>query len=193
MFLLWLRQLPRYGARIPASVPPPSRGGPALRTLLFLPLVTLSYRILHGSIYSFPLLRYSCLFLTGILHALLCLKVYSWCICGERCTPCPPTPLPSCSPVCRVFNDGIVTGMRQCLVLWQLVMWSVFDVLFAHLYVFFGEMSFLDLLLVLWLGCLGFFDIELHLLFVYFKRPQFKLCCLVITKPPLKWVSSSPH
>ena len=24
-------------------------------------------------------------------------KVYSWCICGDRCTPCPPTPLPSCS------------------------------------------------------------------------------------------------
>ena len=24
-------------------------------------------------------------------------KLYSWCICRERCTPCPPTPLPSCS------------------------------------------------------------------------------------------------
>ena len=126
MFLLWLRQLPRCGDRIPASVPPPSRGGPALLTLLFLPLVSLSYRILRGSIYSFPLVRYSCLFLTGILHALLCLKVYSWCICGGRCTPRPPTPLPSCSPVRKLFNDGNVTGMRRCLVLWQLVMLSIF-------------------------------------------------------------------
>ena len=31
-------------------------------------------------------------------HGLLCLKVSSWCIHGERCTPRPPTPLPSCSP-----------------------------------------------------------------------------------------------
>ena len=51
-----------------------------------------------SSIYSFPLVRYSCLLSTGVLHALLCLKGYSWCICGERCTLCPPTPLPSCSP-----------------------------------------------------------------------------------------------
>ena len=35
--------------------------------------------------------------LAHVLHALLCLKVYSWCICGEKCTPHPPTPLPSCS------------------------------------------------------------------------------------------------
>ena len=49
------------------------------------------------SIYSFLLVRYSCPLSAGVLHALLCLKVYSWCICGERCTPCPPTPLPSCS------------------------------------------------------------------------------------------------
>jgi len=40
--------------------------------------------------------------------------------------------------------------------------------LFGHLYVFFGEVSFLDLLLIFGLGCLGFFDIELHELFVYF-------------------------
>ena len=43
--------------------------------------------------YSFPLVRYSCLLSAGVLHALLCLKVYSRCICGERCTPRPPTPL----------------------------------------------------------------------------------------------------
>ena len=52
---------------------------------------------LSSSIYSFPLVRSSCPLSAGVLHAHLCLKVYSWCTCGERCTPCPPTPLPSCS------------------------------------------------------------------------------------------------
>ena len=61
-------------------------------------LVPSSYRVLCGSIYSFPLVRYSCLLSAGVLHARLCLKVYFWCICGERCTLCPPSLLPSCSP-----------------------------------------------------------------------------------------------
>ena len=53
------------------------RAGPALLTLLFFPLVPSSYRVLHDSVYSFPLVRYSCLLSAGVLHALLCLKVYS--------------------------------------------------------------------------------------------------------------------
>ena len=55
------------------------------------------YWVLHKSKYSFPLVRDSCPLLAGALHALLCLKVHSWCIHGKRCTPCPPTPPPSCS------------------------------------------------------------------------------------------------
>ena len=44
-------------------------------------------------VYTSPsLVRYSCLLSAGVLHALLCLKVYFWCNCGERCTPHPPTP-----------------------------------------------------------------------------------------------------
>ena len=74
------------------------RVGPVLLTLLFFPLVPSSYRVLGGSIYSFPLVRSSCRLSAGVLYALLCLKVYSWCIHGKRCTPCPLTPLPSCSP-----------------------------------------------------------------------------------------------
>ena len=83
------------------------RAGPVLLTPLFSSLVPLSYRVLCGSIYSFPLVRYSCSLSVGVLHALLCLKVYSWCIHGERCTPRPPTPLPSCSPpdFIKYFKD----------------------------------------------------------------------------------------
>ena len=75
----------------------PPKVGPVLLTLLFFLLVPSSYRVLHGSIYSFPLVRYSCPLSAGVTHAFLCLKVYSWCIRGERCPSCPPTPLPSCS------------------------------------------------------------------------------------------------
>ena len=53
------------------------RAGPALLTLLFSPLFPASYRVLHGSMYSFPLVRYSCPHSAGVLHALLCLRVYS--------------------------------------------------------------------------------------------------------------------
>ena len=53
------------------------RAGPVLLILLFSPLVPSSYQVLHGSIYSFPLVRYSCPLSAGALHALLCLKVYS--------------------------------------------------------------------------------------------------------------------
>ena len=39
----------------------------------------------------------SCMLSAGVLHALLCLRVYSWCTRGERCTPRAPTAPPSCS------------------------------------------------------------------------------------------------
>ena len=77
--------------------PHPLRAGPVLLTLLFFPLVPSSYRVLCGSIYSFPLVKYSCPLSAGVLHSLLYLKVYSWYICGERCTPRPPTAPQSCS------------------------------------------------------------------------------------------------
>ena len=62
------------------QLPIPMRAGPVLLTLLFFPLVPSSYQVLRGSIYSFPLVRYSCLLSAGVIHALLCLTVYSWCI-----------------------------------------------------------------------------------------------------------------
>ena len=57
--------------------------GPFLLTLLFFPLVPSLYQVLLGSIYSFPLVRYSCPLSAGVLHKILCLKLYSWCIHGE--------------------------------------------------------------------------------------------------------------
>ena len=51
---------PKVGIRPLLQFPHTSRAGPVLPTLLFFPLVLLSYRVLHGSIYSFPLVRNSC-------------------------------------------------------------------------------------------------------------------------------------
>ena len=63
--------------------PNSSRAGPVPLTLLFLPLVPSSYQVLRHSIYSFPLVRYSCSLSSGVLHAFQCLKVYPRCIHGE--------------------------------------------------------------------------------------------------------------
>ena len=62
----------------------PLRAGLVLATLLLFPQVPSSYRVLHGSMYSFPLVRYSCLLSAGVLHALLWLKIYSWCVHGRE-------------------------------------------------------------------------------------------------------------
>ena len=79
MILIWL-SCPLSGTGPQLQVPHLLRAGPVLLTLLFFPLVPSSYQVLRGSIYSFPLVRYSCPLSAGALHALLCLKVYSWCI-----------------------------------------------------------------------------------------------------------------
>ena len=79
---------PSVGIRSLLQLPQPPRAGPVLLTLLFFPRVPLPYRVLCGSTYSFSLVRSFCPLSGGVLHALLCLKVYSRCILGERCTPC---------------------------------------------------------------------------------------------------------
>jgi len=75
----------------------PPRAGSDLLTLLFFPLVPSSCWVLRGFIYSFPVVRYSCPLSAGVLQALLCLKMYSWCVQGERCIAPATTTLPSCS------------------------------------------------------------------------------------------------
>ena len=86
------------------SVPPPAKTKYSPTDTPVFPIVPLSFRVLHGSIYYFPLARYSCPLSAGVLHALLCLKVYSGCIHGERYTPRPSTPPPSCPHECTFIN-----------------------------------------------------------------------------------------
>ena len=50
--------------------------GQVLLTLLLFPLVPLIYQVLRDSVYSFPLLKYSCPLPAGVLHVRLCVKVY---------------------------------------------------------------------------------------------------------------------
>ena len=54
--------------------PHPPRAGPVLVTLQVFPLVPSSYRVLRGSVYSFPLVRYSCPLSAGVAHARLCVR-----------------------------------------------------------------------------------------------------------------------
>ena len=67
---------PDVGIRPLLQFPHLLRAGPVLLTLLSFPLVPSSSRVLRGSTYSFLLVRYSCPLSAGVLHALLCLKVY---------------------------------------------------------------------------------------------------------------------
>ena len=89
----------------PLQFPHSLRAGPVLLALLFFSPSSLVLQVLCGSIYSFPLVRYSCPLSAGVLHAFLCLKVYSGCIHGERSSPYLSTPLPSCSlpPLLNLF------------------------------------------------------------------------------------------
>ena len=68
---------PDVGIRPLLQFPHLPRAGPMLLTLLFFPLVPLSYQVFRGSICFFPLVRYSCPLSAGVRHAFLCLKVYS--------------------------------------------------------------------------------------------------------------------
>ena len=54
-----------------------------------------SYWVLHGTTYSFLVVRDSCQLSAGAMWDLLYLKMYFWCICCERCTPHPSIPPPS--------------------------------------------------------------------------------------------------
>ena len=140
MFLLWLRQLPQCGDWTPASVLAAAKDRSSTTKLLFSPLVPSSYWVLRGSIYYFPLVRYSCLLSAGFLHALLCLKVYSWCIHGERCTPHPPTPPPSCSllddsfKICTDLYFSLFWLWTSCKLEWYILLWKYFWLVYSSIF-----------------------------------------------------------
>jgi len=99
---------PMWGSD-PCLSSPPAEGRSSPTNTPVFPPSSLFYQVLRGSIYSFPLVRHSCPLSGGVLHELLCLKVYSWCIHGERCTPPPPTSLPSCSLFYYFWWDWFVS------------------------------------------------------------------------------------
>ena len=68
---------PDVGIGPPVSFPPPDEGSFSPTNTPVFPLVPSSSRVLRGSMYSLPLVRHSCPLSAGVLHALLCLKVYS--------------------------------------------------------------------------------------------------------------------
>ena len=105
--------------------------GPVLLTLSFLPLVPSSYRVLCGSVYSFLVVMYCCLLSAGILQALLCLKVYSWCIHGERCTSHPTIPLPSRSLRIFVLCLSVILAC-SFLFVWYLSLVLILECWWTH-------------------------------------------------------------
>ena len=60
----------------PDSFPSPTEGRSSPTNTPVFPPVPLSYQVLHGSVSSFPLFKYSCLLSAGILHALLCEGIF---------------------------------------------------------------------------------------------------------------------
>ena len=122
---------PSVGIRPLLQFPHPQRAGPVLLTLLFFPLVPSSYGVLRDSIYSFPLVRYSYPLSAGVLHALLCLKVYSWYIHGERCSPCPPTTPPSCSLYILGFKSDCFSIIFISIALHCMINYRIFNMIYS--------------------------------------------------------------
>ena len=85
------------GIRPLLQFPYPPRADPVLLTLPFFPPSSLILPSFAWDYIFFSAVQVLLLLSAGVLHVLLCLKAYSWCIRGERCTPCPPSPPPSCS------------------------------------------------------------------------------------------------
>ena len=142
MFLLWLRHSPWCGDWTPASVPLLAEGRSSPTNTLFSPLVPCptEFCMVLCILFHWPGTPvHSLLFCrrSAVLHALLCLEVYSWCIHGERCTPHPPTPSPSCFPGLVIFLS------LSCKISWHILDRSPFsDISFASIFSHFGGCLF---------------------------------------------------
>ena len=112
MFILWFRQLTQCGIGPQLQFLYPLRADPVLLTrLTFLPVLS-SYRVLHGSIYSFPLVRYSCLLSGNVLITPLCPKMYAWCTHGEMYSTSTYSSTILFSHLTRVLEHRIHNGSR---------------------------------------------------------------------------------
>ena len=128
MFLLLLRQLPQCGDQTLASVPPPAKGRSSSSNTSLFPH---SSFILPSFVWFYTFLSTGQVLLSTLSWCSACTsvsEVYSWCIHGERCTPSPPTPLPSCSLQernNRILNSKCsnvsikckLNGKRKCCIL----------------------------------------------------------------------------
>ena len=127
MFLLCPKLLPWYGDQTPSSVPPPAKGRSNHTNSVLYSLLPLSQQVLYGSI---PVVRYSYLLSVHVLQALLCLKVYSWWIRGEKCIPHPSTPPPSCSFSHIILNYHFLSFsdiyLRVELLVYMIVIFLIF-------------------------------------------------------------------
>ena len=88
---------PTMGIGLLLQFPHPPRVGSVLLILLFSPLVPLSY-LLPSFAWFYIFFSTGQLLLSALSWCSLCTSVSEavfWCIHGERCTPHPPTPLPS--------------------------------------------------------------------------------------------------
>ena len=103
MFLLWLRQLPRCGDQTPASVPLPTEGTSSpINTPVFPP----SSFVLPSFAWVYIFFSAGQVLLSALSWCSACTSMsegVSWCFHGERFTPHPPIPPPSCSPPYKFF------------------------------------------------------------------------------------------
>lgn len=161
MCLLWLRQLPWCGDWTLASVAPPTEGRSSpSNTPVFPPS---SSWALHDSVYSYPLVRCSCLLSAGVVCALLCLKVYSWCIHGEMYS----TSTSSSTILFSLF--GVVFFFFDTCI------YVIFFLSFLKkFYLFLAELSSFSLLCMVFSCCheqgLLFAMLELHIVMAFLVR-----------------------